>query len=268
MNLWRPIPDQTACMAETATMIQREHRTPDWNDAWQQHLEWFESQDCDLDALTPAFVGRSHIHRFQGRYIESFAPDFELLFIEHFREWLFRTHLSDISHLYEFGSGSGLNVAAYAGQYPDLPITALDWAPAAVKIADLLHEKHGMKIEGRPFDFFEPDWSLSLQPDSGVLTMCALEQTGTRFEPFMAYLLAQKIKRAVHVEPIVELYDSASPFDGLAIDYHRKRGYLTGLLPCLLDLQRDGEIKITYQRRLGFGSRFHEGYSVIAWQPT
>ena len=50
--------------------------------------------------------------------------------------------------MYEFGSGSAFNVAAYSRIFPDVPVCALDWAPAAVRIAELLREKHGMKVRG------------------------------------------------------------------------------------------------------------------------
>ena len=48
-----------------------------------------------------------------------------------------------------------------------------------------------MKIAGRRFDFFAPDRSLVLERGSGVLTMCALEQTGDRFGPPLDYFLAE-----------------------------------------------------------------------------
>ena len=245
-----------------------EHRSGIWRDAWQDQLDHFEQSKYDLKALNPNFVAAAPILRWQGQYIRGIAERFELLFLEIFRDWLFRTHLADIGHLYEFGSGSAFNVAAYAQLFPETSITALDWAPAAVKIATLLASQHGMKISGRKFDFFAPDRALELHPQSGVLTMCALEQTGDRFNTFLDYLVACRPKRVVHVEPTPELYDPTSSHDRLALEYHKQRKYLTGLLPALQRLAQENKVRISWTRRLHFGSRFHECYTIIVWEPV
>ncbi len=273
---YAPIDDagQASLQAEIARQISDgftlvgEHRAGIWRDAWQDQLDKFEKSGFGLDALNPAFVAGSPILRWQGAYIQGITERFELVFLEVLRDWLFRTHLSDVDHLYEFGSGSAFNVAAYAGLFPSIPITALDWAPAAIRIAEILRERHGMKIDGRKFDFFAPDDGLALGPGSGVLTMCALEQIGDRFTPFLDYLLRNRPRRVVHVEPTLELYDGASRHDQLAIDYHTQRKYLQGLLPALRRLEVEKKIQIVFQHRLRFGSRFHECFTVTVWQPT
>lgn len=264
---------QQRIRAEVAAEIERgftmvgEHRAGVWRDAWQDHLDDFVRSGHALEALNPRFVGGTPVLRWQGSYAEGVTPRFELAFLQIFRDWLFRTYLSDVDHLYEFGSGSAFNVAAYARLFPAIGITALDWAPAAVVLADLLHTKHGMRIAGQRFDFFAPDQGLDLSAEGGVLTMCALEQIGDRFGPFLGYLLDKRPKRVVHIEPILELYDPASPHDALAIRYHSQRNYLTGLLPFLQGLAREGRIHLQRVQRLRFGSRFHECFCLIVWEP-
>jgi hypothetical protein len=273
---FRPIAadEQARLEAETERQIAAgfsvvgEHRAGIWRDAWQEHLERFEQAGYALEALNPNFVLGSSILRWQGAYIESITELFELRFFEIFRDWLFRRFLGDVGHLYEFGSGSAFNVAAYARLFPETPITALDWAPAAVRIAELLKEKLGMKVSGRRFNFFEPDKSIDIARDGAVLTNCALEQTGERFGTFLDFLLEKRPKRVVHVEPTVELYDSTSAHDRLAIRYHDGRKYLRGLLPALERLAADRRIRLRFARRLRFGSRFHECYSVLVWEPA
>ena len=266
--------DQSRLRAEIAQQISNgftvvgEHRAGIWRDAWQDHLDRFEEANFALEALNPAFVGGTTILRWQGSYIESITERFELVFYGIFRDWLFRTFLSDAKHLYEFGSGSAFNAAAYAQLYPEVEITALDWAPAAVRIANLLKERLGMKVSGRTFDFFAPDYGFDLAPQGCVLTACALEQTGSRFKAFLDYLLSKTPLRVVHVEPTIELYEPASEHDQLAIRYHTQRKYLTGLLPYLRALENEGKIGIKFQKRLGFGSRFHECFSVTVWEPV
>lgn len=265
---------QAAARAGVAEDIDRgftvvgEHRAGIWRDAWQDHLDDFVKSGHALEALNPRFVGGSTLLRWQGAYVEGVTERFELAFLEIFRDWLFRTYLADASYLYEFGSGSAFNVAAYAKLYPQTAITALDWAPAAVTIANLLGERHRMKITGQRFDFFAPDEGFEFAPNSCVLTMCALEQVGERFHPFLDFLLAKRPRRVIHMEPMLELYDPGLPHDDLAIRYHQLRRYLTGLLPHLRALEEAGAIRFLKVQRLKFGSRFHECFSVVVWEPV
>lgn len=267
-------PGQERLEAETAKQIDAgfqvvgEHRAGIWRDAWKEQLERFEQSGYSIEALNPKFVDGSTIMRWQGAYVRGITRLFELRFMEVLREWVYLTFLSDIGRLQEFGSGSAFNVAAYARLYPQVPIEALDWAPGAVRIAELLREKLGMKITGRKFDFFAPDPSFEIGADTGVFTMCALEQTGDRFGIFLDYLLAKRPKRVVHIEPILELYDDALPHDRLAILYHTRRKYLAGLLPRLQELSCAGKVHLKFVRRLRFGSRFHECFTIIAWEPA
>ena len=97
--------------------------------------------------------------------------------------------------------------------------------------------------------------------------MCALEQTGERFGTFLEYVLASRPRRVVHMEPTVELYAADLPHDILATRYHKQRKYLTGLLPALQRFSDEGRIQLRLVRRLRFGSRFHECFTVIVWEP-
>jgi hypothetical protein len=260
--------EETRSRIEGGFRVVGEHRSNVWRDVWQEQLERFEASGYDIAALNPKFVDGSTILRWQDRYIRGVTPRFELLFMEILRDWTFRRWLGDVGSFFEFGSGSAFNVAAYARFFPGTPATALDWAPAAVRIAELLHERCCMKVRGQRFDFFAPSADLELDHDAGVYTMCALEQIGDRFGAFLDYLLEKKPRRVVHIEPTLELYDPALEHDRLAIAYHTQRKYLQGLLPALTELADERRIRLLYSRRLRFGSRFHECMSVHVWEPA
>ncbi len=250
--IWREIEDQASVLAQTREMMATK-QPPDWNAAWQEHLNLLE---CG-DEVKPAYVGKSSIHRYQGRYIQALVPDFEERWRKHFREWLFRTFLSDVDCLYEFGAGSAEHLVAFRQQFPDKQGVALDFAPAALEVAQ--HQG----ITSARFDFLRPDFTRQLA--GAVLTFDALEQIGTRFWPFLGYLLDKRPLRVVHVEPWIEGY-GFDPFDMIARDYHQKRGYLRGFFPALKLLANDRMINLLYCKRLRFGSRFHEAYNVAIWE--
>ncbi|MBT3552210.1 MAG: hypothetical protein HN485_13820, partial [Rhodospirillaceae bacterium] len=108
--------------------------------------------------------------------------------------------------------------------------------------------------------------AIAVAPGAGIMTLHAMEQLGSDFEPFLDYLIGLKPAVALHLEPIAELYDADNPFDAAALAYHAKRGYLTGFLNALQARAATGEIEILKIHRTGFGSTFHEAYSIVVWR--
>jgi hypothetical protein len=101
-----------------------------------------------------------------------------------------------------------------------------------------------------------------------VYTVASLEQVGLEFKKFVDYLLKNKPKLCVHVEPVAELLDNSNLLDYLSVKYFEKRNYLRGFLTYLRQLEKQGKIRILKARRTYIGSLFIEGYSVIIWTPV
>ena len=117
------------------------------------------------------------------------------------------------------------------------------------------------------FDMCEPDYQLELSEDDAVFTIGALEQLGTRFEPFLKFLLEKGPSICINIETTYELYDQNYLFDYVAAKYLEKRGYLRGYLTRLRQLEEEGKIELLDVRKT-FGSPFHDGYSYIIWRPA
>lgn len=244
-----------------------EHRAGIWESCWSENLQSFVSGGHDLERLVPKFIKPGQPVRLNQDYVFPRNPRFELDFFQVCRAFLFDKFFADAKSVYEFGCGSGFNLVALARQFPDIRLYGLDWSKSSCEMVDMLSKSHGLRIRGLPFNFFEPDQGLQLNSQSGVLTMCALEQVGPRHGPFVDYLLQKKPGICVNMEPLIELYDENRLIDYLAARYHRKRGYLDGFLPRLKELQSQGKIEILEIRRFFFGSLYHEGYSYVAWRP-
>jgi SAM-dependent methyltransferase len=252
--------------SDRPTKVGNPQRADIWELCWSENLQKFVEGGYDPEKLVPDFIRPDQPIRLRREYVLPRNPRFELDFFKVCRAYLFDRFFRDVRSVYEFGCGSGFNLIALAQQLPGKRLCGLDWSKSSYEMVNLFREKLGIDISGRHFDFFNPDRSLDLGADAGVLTMCALEQVGPRHEEFLSYLLEKRPAICVNMEPLVELYDSDNPVDRLAVRYHRKRGYLEGFVTKLRDLESSRRVEILDIRRFDFGSMFHECYSFVAWR--
>ena len=239
-----------------------------WEKGWQENLDGFIKSGGDLDCLVPKYIRPRQPVRLNQNYVLPEDDAFELNWYNIFRTWLFKRHLDGFDAIYEFGCGSGFNLAVLASFYPQARLFGLDWAAASRDIVNKMAELYGWKTEGHLFDFFAPDESLKILPNSAVFTVGALEQTGENIEPFLDYVLRAKPAVCVYIEPICEWYDENNLVDYAAIRFHRTRKYWHGFPERLEQLQREGKVEILQKKRSYFGSLFLEGYSQLKWRPT
>jgi hypothetical protein len=243
------------------------HRNNIWDMAWQEVLDLFVASNYDLDALNPKFIGGSEYLRLGNEYVKPLTKAFELKYYEIVRAIIAENFLPAFNNIYELGSGSGFNIAYFAQKFQTKTCFGSDWVQPAVQILSLLREKKQLNVTGRLFNLFEPDYEANFPQSTAVVTFCAFEQLGNKFENILNFLLEKKPALVVQMEPIIEHYDPNEGIDNNAIDYHRSRGYLEGYLTNLYALQRDNKIKIQYVKRLKFGSLFHECFSITVWHP-
>ena len=237
-----------------------------WESGWSENLEGFIKSGFDLTELLPKYYKPGEIMRWNGEYLLPLEGKFEVYIFTILRLWLFNTYFRTVSHVYEFGCGTGHNLVVLRNLFPEKQLIGLDWAQSSQETLALLNQKLGLGVEGGVFDMFTPDASFPIVPHGGVLTMGALEQLGSSYLPFVEFLLQKKPAICVHVEPIFELYDQTKLFDYLGASYHQKRGYFKEFLTTLRTLEAQGVIEILKIRKT-LGSMCSDGYTMIAWKP-
>jgi SAM-dependent methyltransferase len=243
------------------------HREQDWEDGWRENLDDFVASGFDLRALIPRYYKPNVPIRLNRRYVLPSQPDFVYRYTELFRACLLPEHLGECPSVYEFGCGTGHNLVHLDELCPGKALHGFDWARSSQEILALLAERKGLSIRGGHFDLFEPDASVRFDRGAGVLTFGALEQIGPRHGPYLDFLLARKPAVCVDVVGIEELYDAANLFDYVALAYHRRRGYLSGYLTRLRELEASGAVEIIRVHRHLFGNVFDEPYSYVVWRP-
>lgn len=240
-------------------------RHADWEKGWQENLDAFIASNYDISKLSPKYISKYDISRLFSRYVKPLDKMFELNFYTVFRHFLFNTYFGPYKNIFEFGCGSGYNLAIMNKLFPDKHLIGLDWAESSVKIADSLGACLHASISGKLFDYFQPDYSLDITSDSVVITLNSLEQLGGDYRAFLDFILNKKPALCINAEPILEMYDDNNLIDYLAIRYHRTRNYLAGYYDALKKLESEGRVKIIKAQRVRIGNLFHEGYSFIIW---
>lgn len=241
-------------------------RKAEWEKGWSENLQNFVASNFNLDELIPKFIKRNEFIRINGNYVLPTNPYFETCFVEVLRTYLFKKYFSEVSTVYEFGCGTGLNLVSLAKIFPEKMLFGLDWSAVSCDIVNKIAMTQNLNLKGILFDMYSPDYHLDIDEDSAIFTIGAMEQLGKNFEPFLQFLLEKKPSICINLETIYELYDQSSLFDYVAAKYLEKRRYLQDYLPRLKQLEVDGRIEIIKIQKT-FGSFYHDGYSFIVWKP-
>lgn len=244
-----------------------EHRLPDWEQGWAENRDAFIASNFNIDELIPRYYKPNAPIRLNGSYCRTQPADFVYRYTALFRACLFEEYFRGLPMVYEFGCGTGHNLVHLAQLKLADRLCGLDWARPSQDIMALLHDKLGLPVSGRRFDFFNPDPELRLEPGAAVLTFGALEQIGESHDRLLEFLLAQNPALVLDVAGIEELYDDSQLVDYLGLAYHRRRNYLSGYLTAIRRLADAGRVEILKVHRHRFGNQFDDPYSYVAWRP-
>ena len=244
-----------------------EYRLQEWEQGWNENLQALKNGK-NVSDLIPRYHGKHKLVHWRQRMVRPLIPNFDYKIHCLIVDWAIETFLRDVNAIFEFGCGPAYHLLRARNFNPKARLIGLDWTKTSQQIIREIIEKGLEKnIEGRNFNFYKPDYSLEVSPNSGFLTVAALEQVGSNFEDFLQFVLKKKPAVCVHLEPIDEVLDQTHLIDRLSTLYFRKRNYLAGFLPRLKKLQADGKIEILKEQRTYTGSYFIEGHSLIVWRP-
>lgn len=257
---------------ETNLRIVGENDNSIWEKGWEEITSLVERiPNFNVELLTPQYFEKHNILRFSGEYIRPGNPDFIYQYDQILRKAIFSHYLSHYKRIIEIGCGTGTSQILLTEIFKnkEKELVGADWAVASQRLLMTLNQKLNLNLIPVNFNMFtmQGHKHLNFDKETAVLTVHALEQLGGTFKPFLHFLLESGPALCVHIEPIKEFYEVDKLFDYLALKYHEKRNYLGNWLTELRKLESLGRLKILHQKRLGFGDRFHEAYSLIVWEP-
>ena len=237
-----------------------------WELNWKDNLSTYEI-DQNYKQLVPKFITSSIFPlRFKGKYIMPLVEDFELKLVTIFREFLFENFFYNVSAVHEFGVGTGFNLIHLGEIYPDKKLYGYDWSDSAIRLTSLAGEKNNLKIYTSLFDMFEPNFDLEIEPNSGLLTVGAMEQLGKNWRNFLNFIINKRFSIYINIETNYEKNRMEdNDFNQIAARYIDRRNWLKGYFDELDLLERNNEIRIVYKSTL-VGSKFHDSWSVTVWK--
>ena len=249
-------------------IIGADEREKVWFDGWDENLKMFKESNYDEDSLTPKFVRPGNPIRLNQGYVFPEDENFELNFIKIYRLWFLEKYFSSVDNIYEFGCGTGFNLLAAISIFPEKKLFGSDFVQSSVDLVNEIGKSKKINLQGDLFNMLSPDYDYQILQNSGIFTFGSLEQLASDVDPILNFFISKKPNICVHTEPVIELYDKENNLsDFLAAKFQDKRGYTSGLISKLNNLEEEGKIEILTIKRLYFGSFFMEGYNQIAWKP-
>ena len=252
---------------EDKQVIASQERQAVWQKGWQENLDEFIASGFDESKLVPKFIRSNVPIRYMQKYIFPEHEKFELNYVKVFRQWYLENYFSNVDNIYEFGCGTGFNLLAASGLFPNKQLFGSDFVQSSVDLVNAIGDSKGIPLSAEIFDMMNPNSNYKIKNNSGVFTFGSLEQLASKTDNMLDYLISQNPQIVVHTEPTIELYDDNNLSDFLAIKFQGKRGYTEGFLPKLQRLHEQGKIELIKVKRLCFGSLFMEGYNLIVWKP-
>ena len=243
------------------------HRSGDWEKGWQENYENYK-QSKNLSDVIPKYFNKIPLIRWKQEWIQPNSPTMEYDMLGLIVNFITDSYLEDFSNVYEFGCGTGHNLLRIRNRMQDVNLIGLDWATSSqALIRQVAVDTSDPKFTGENFDYFKPNRDLKIRDNSAVITVASLEQTGSKFNEFIDYLVEQKPSLVIHIEPMWEPLDETNLLDYLSIKYFEKRNYLNGLQKYIEHLENQGKAEIVKKDRTYVGSFYIEGYSLLVWKP-
>lgn len=238
-----------------------------WEKGWDENYYKFKKSSNFLD-LIPKYFFKEKVSRIGNDLIKTKQKYFDYKILNLITSYIFEKYLKNEKKIVELGYGTGHNLLNLNSFNNKAELYGLDWASSSQKILKLISIKHP-NIRGYKFDYFNPKFSNNLNLSKKkwcCYTIASLEQIGDNFKKYVNFLIKNKPKLVINIEPINELMDKTLILDYLSVKYSQKRNYLEGYFSYLKILEKKKIIKFIEVKKSYFGSLYINGYSIIVWK--
>lgn len=254
-------------MQQTSLEVSGSHRLPAWERGWGEILALVAQEGITYENLRPQYF-KHDIMRINGDYAQVDGKNFEFSLCHAIKTILYKKWLMDDDSIIDIGTGTGSNVYLLLKLFSSARVTGCDWALPSCSLVEQIGKAFGGRAQAVQLNMLDLtgfDLLGSLE-GRAVVSVHAFEQLGTGFHELLERVVKGRPRICVQIEPLDEFYEE-NDFDQTAASYHQKRGYLTGYLSALRNLEKAGRIEIMQATRLPFGNMLHEPYGILVWRP-
>jgi len=239
-----------------------------WRAEWGRVCDRVLSEGPSVETLRPDYFHYKTL-RLDGEYVFTDDPLFEHHAYVAILRLLFSRYLTGFDKIIDLGCGTGTSLFLLNQLKAGRELIGGDWVPESQETVNAIGAATGEKIRGVHFNMQNLEGAEDLPIEgAAVITLHSMEQLGDAYHPILDLLMGNSPKLVLHLEPLKELYDPDSLFDQMALTHHRQREYLSGYLPAVRELAARGKVDIIAEKRLNFGSTWHEAYSLLVWRPV
>lgn len=238
-----------------------------WFRGWDQTFDDYK-KNKNINSLLPKFytARENKFFRLGGKFIKVKNQKFEIKILDIYRNWYFKKYFSKVDNIYEFGAGTGHNLVELSKIFPNKKLFGSDFVRSSIKILKLITKRKKVNLNSFYFDMLKPNHKVKLLNNSAIYTSGAVEQLSGNIDKFLKYIVLQRPRIILHVEPCIDFYDDKNLTDYLGKMFQTRRKYTSNLLSKLKDLEKKGDIKIVKVCKSPFGSLMMEGYNLIVWK--
>lgn len=250
----------------TSTQVQSDYDKGEWTD-FQAARSW--EQAANLEDYVYSTSRRPLRAQVDGRLQKLPMCDYYRYRTERILALLSEFDLGS-ERLVELGSGAGRNLFAAALAKRWKVLRGLELSPTGIAIANTVAQHFRLDgISAGPIDLLNPQ-SLGFAElkDSVVFTHYCLEQLPAHTETVLRNLVNAGVRRVIHIEPTLELFNSWSLKDLASIAYIWRQNYLADLVTTTQRLEREGLLQIFDVRRLDFAPTLRNTPTLVVWEPA
>jgi hypothetical protein len=183
---------------------------------------------------------------------------------------ILKLYAGDQTEIFEVGSGAGKNLFTLSLKGDWKKITGLELSEVGISVTNEVIKRFSIKnISVDNINLLDKDSpNFSMIKGKFVFTYYCLEQLPNHVELVIKNLVASGVKRVVHVEPSLELYNLWSLKDLSTISYVWRQNYLNNLVTIVKKLESQGLVRIIDVKRLGFSPGLRNDPTLVVWEPV
>lgn len=256
-----------------------------WDKGWVENNSLYQ-QTRDYNRLAPLYTGKlPYLRIMRSLYLVStrdseintcetiehrlFAFLYDAILIDRIKTFCIKNNLNSVN-LVELGAGSCQHIPRLSAKLKSEGISTKfyisDWSTSTQTVCDSLREIDDVVINFRSLDMLNPPCEHFWPENSIIYTINSFEQLGKHVNRIIDLIISSRPGLVIHFEPVNEVLEPENLYDSYSIEYSKKRGYLEGMLGCLITKQSKNILKIEDIKRTFIANALLENNTFLEWK--